>query len=125
MLLLISAENIAKKYEISREDQDKFAAESQQRVERAQKAGYFDKEIIPITVNDKKGSVVVDKDEPPRHGTTVEVLRKLKTAFQKVNIIITIISYSDSTLFLYSCFICYYLMNGHFLPFYSFSLTFG
>ncbi|PNF25417.1 Acetyl-CoA acetyltransferase, cytosolic [Cryptotermes secundus] len=78
-----TAENIAKKYEISREDQDKFAAESQQRVEHAQKAGYFDKEIIPITVNDKKGSVVVDKDEPPRHGTTVEVLKKLRPAFQK------------------------------------------
>lgn len=78
-----TAENIAKKYGISREDQDKFAAESQQRVERAQKAGYFDKEIIPITINDKKGAVVVDKDEPPRHGTTVEVLKKLKPAFQK------------------------------------------
>lgn len=78
-----TAENIAKKYGISREDQDKFAAESQQRVERAQKAGYFDKEIIPVIINDKKGAVVVDKDEPPRHGTTVEVLKKLKPAFQK------------------------------------------
>jgi acetyl-CoA C-acetyltransferase len=89
MLLLISAENIAKKYGISREDQDKFAAESQQRVERSQKAGYFDKEIIPITVSDRKGSVLVDKDEPPRHGTTVEALQKLKPAFLKVNVIIT------------------------------------
>jgi acetyl-CoA C-acetyltransferase len=84
MLLLILAENVAKKYGVSREDQDKFAAESQQRVEHAQKAGYFVKEIVPITVNGKKGSVVVDIDEPPRHGTTVEVLQKLKPAFQKV-----------------------------------------
>jgi acetyl-CoA C-acetyltransferase len=114
MLLLISAENIAKKYGISREDQDKFAAESQQRVERAQKAGYFDKEVIPITINDKKGAVVVNKDEPPRHGTTVEVLKKLKPAFQKVNVI----SYLESTLFLHLCSVCCYLMNGHFLPFY-------
>jgi acetyl-CoA C-acetyltransferase len=88
LLLLISAENVAKKYGISREDQDKFAAESQQRVEHAQKAGYFDKEIVPVIVSDKKGSIVADKDEPPRHGTTVEVLQKLKPAFLKVNMII-------------------------------------
>lgn len=87
MLFVISAENVAKKYGISREDQDKFAAESQQRVKQAQEAGYFVKEILPITVNGKNGSVVVDRDEPPRHGTTVEVLQKLKPAFQKVNII--------------------------------------
>jgi acetyl-CoA C-acetyltransferase len=86
MLLLISAENIAKKYGVSRDDQDKFSAESQQRVEHAQQAGYFLNEIVPITVSGKKGTVVVDKDEPPRHGTTVDVLQKLKPAFQKVNI---------------------------------------
>jgi acetyl-CoA C-acetyltransferase len=85
MVLLILAENVANKYGVSREDQDKFAAESQQRVENAQKAGYFVKEIVPITVNGKKGSVVVDTDEPPRHGTTAEVLQRLKPAFQKVN----------------------------------------
>lgn len=90
MLILILAENVAKKYEISRKDQDKFAAECQQRVEHAQKAGYFVKEIVPITVNSKKGSIVVDTDEPPRHGTTVEALQRLKPAFQKVNI-----SYSE------------------------------
>ncbi|KDR12729.1 acetyl-CoA acetyltransferase, cytosolic isoform X2 [Zootermopsis nevadensis] len=78
-----TAENVAKKYEISRKDQDKFAAECQQRVEHAQKAGYFVKEIVPITVNSKKGSIVVDTDEPPRHGTTVEALQRLKPAFQK------------------------------------------
>jgi acetyl-CoA C-acetyltransferase len=86
MLLLISAENVAKKYGISREDQDKFAAESQRRVKQAQEAGYFVNEILPITVNGKKGSVVVDRDEPPRHGTTVEILQRLKPAFQKVTI---------------------------------------
>jgi len=86
-LFVISAENVAKKYGISREDQDKFATESQQRVQQAQEAGYFVKEILPITVNGKNGSVIVDRDEPPRHGTTVEVLQRLKPAFQKVNII--------------------------------------
>lgn len=86
-LFVISAENVAKKYGISREDQDKFATESQQRVKQAQEAGYFVTEILPITVTGKKGSVIVDRDEPPRHGTTVEVLQRLKPAFQKVNII--------------------------------------
>lgn len=78
-----TAENVAKKYGISREDQDKFAAESQRRVKQAEEAGYFVKEILPITVNGKNGSVVVNRDEPPRHGTTVEVLQRLKPAFQK------------------------------------------
>ncbi|GFG33768.1 hypothetical protein Cfor_05114, partial [Coptotermes formosanus] len=83
VLMGITAENVAKKYGISREDQDKFAAESQRRVKQAQEAGYFVNEILPITVNGKKGSVVVDRDEPPRHGTTVEILQRLKPAFQK------------------------------------------
>jgi acetyl-CoA C-acetyltransferase len=56
-------------------------------VKQAQEAGYFVKEILPITVNGKNGSVVVGRDEPPRHGTTLEVLQRLKPAFQKVNII--------------------------------------
>jgi acetyl-CoA acetyltransferase len=87
MLFIISAESVAKKYGISREDQDKFAAESQQRAKQAQEAGYFVQEILPVSVNGKNGSIVVDRDEPPRPGTTVEVLQRLEPAFQKVNII--------------------------------------
>jgi acetyl-CoA C-acetyltransferase len=98
---LLSAENVAKKYGISRADQDKFAAESQQRAEHAQKAGYFVKEIVPIIVNTKKGSIMVDKDEPPRHGTTVEVLQRLKPAFEMVIIIIIIRSYIEMSVCIY------------------------
>ena len=59
--------------------------ESQQRTEKAQKEGLFAKEILPITVKVKNGAVVVDKDEPPRPGTSFEVLQKLRPAFQKVH----------------------------------------
>ncbi|PSN49154.1 Acetyl-CoA acetyltransferase [Blattella germanica] len=78
-----TAENVAKKYGISREEQDKYAVESQQRTEKSLKEGYFEKEIVPITVKVKNGTVVVDKDEPPRPGTTFEALQKLRTVFEK------------------------------------------
>ena len=81
-----TAENVAKKYGISREEQDEFAATSQQRTEAAQKAGYFKEQIIPIEVPQRKGDpVVVDVDEFPRHGATAEGLGKLKPAFAKEN----------------------------------------
>jgi acetyl-CoA C-acetyltransferase len=80
----ITAENIVKKYRISREEQDAFAALSQQRAEAAQKAGRFKDEIIPIEILQKKGDpIVFDTDEFPRHGTTVESLAKLRPAFDK------------------------------------------
>ncbi|MBA2594913.1 MAG: acetyl-CoA C-acetyltransferase [Pseudomonadota bacterium] len=80
----ITAENIVKKYRISREEQDAFAALSQQRAEAAQKAGRFKDEIIPIEIPQKKGDpIVVDTDEFPRHGTTAESLAKLRPAFDK------------------------------------------
>ena len=80
----ITAENIVKKYRISREEQDAFAALSQQRAEAAQKAGRFKDEIIPIEIPQKKGDpIVVDTDEFPRHGTTAESLAKLRPAFAK------------------------------------------
>ena len=85
-IFLISAENVSKKYGISQEDQDKFATESQQTVKQAHEAGCFVKEIFPITVNGKDGSVVVHRDEPPQNDNRVEVLQRLKPAFQKVNI---------------------------------------
>ena len=78
----ITAENIAKKYGITREDQDKFAAESQQKCEAAQKANKFAEEIIPLELPQKKGDpLIVDKDEFPRAGVTAEGIAKLKPAF--------------------------------------------
>jgi len=80
----MTAENIVKKYAISREEQDAFAALSQQKAEAAQKAGHFKKEIIAIEIPQKKGNpIVFDTDEFPRHGTTAEALGKLKPAFDR------------------------------------------
>jgi acetyl-CoA C-acetyltransferase len=80
----ITAENLAAKYEISREQQDAFAATSQQRASAAQEAGRFDGEITPVLIPQRKGDpVVFARDEQPRAGTTAESLGKLKPAFQK------------------------------------------
>src|SRR5713101_8147080 len=66
----VTAENVAKKFTISRREQDEFAATSQQRTEAAQKAGRFKDEIVPIEIPSKKGATVFDTDEFPRHGST-------------------------------------------------------
>ena len=79
----VTAENIAQKWQITREEQDLFALASQNKVEAAQKAGRFDEEICPITIKTRKGEEVVKVDEYPRHGTTIEMLAKLKPAFNK------------------------------------------
>ncbi|MDD3202915.1 MAG: acetyl-CoA C-acyltransferase, partial [Pygmaiobacter massiliensis] len=79
----ITAENVAEEYEISREEQDKFAAWSQQKCEAARKAGRFDAEIVPVPVKVKKDIVMVTADEGPRDGVTAESLGKLKPAFRK------------------------------------------
>lgn len=74
-----TAENVAEQFNVSRDDQDQFALTSQQRTKAAQDNGYFDREIIPVTIPQKKGDpVVVDKDEHPRADTTLEGLKKLK-----------------------------------------------
>jgi len=78
----MTVENVAEQYQISRQQQDEFAAQSQQRAEAAQKAGKFKDEIVPITVKSRKGDIVIADDEYPRHGTTVETLAKLKPAFK-------------------------------------------
>ena len=78
-----TAENIAEQWQITREDQDAFAAASQAKAEAAQKAGRFDDEIVPVTIKTRKGETVVDSDEHPRHGTTVESLADLRPAFAK------------------------------------------
>jgi acetyl-CoA C-acetyltransferase len=78
-----TAENVAQKWQITRAQQDAFAASSQQKAEAAQKSGRFKDEIVPVTIASRKGDVVVDQDEYPRHGTTVETLGKLRAAFLK------------------------------------------
>lgn len=79
----VTAENVAKQYGISRRDQDEFAAASQQKAEAAQRAGRFKDEIVPIRLASRKGDTVVEADEYPRFGTTVEMLAELKPAFSK------------------------------------------
>jgi acetyl-CoA C-acetyltransferase len=80
-----TAENVAQKWQITREEQDAFAAASQQKAEAAQKAGRFKDEIVPVTIKTRKGDQVVDTDEHPKHGTTVEALTKLRPAFVREN----------------------------------------
>jgi acetyl-CoA C-acetyltransferase len=79
----VTAENVAKKWNVSRQEQDEFAAASQQKAEAAQKAGRFKDEIVPVIVSTRKGDVTFDTDEYVRHGTTVDALASLKPAFDK------------------------------------------
>ncbi len=78
-----TAENVAKQWQITRQQQDEFAVGSQQKAEAAQKAGKFKDEIVPVTIRSRKGDTVVDTDEYPRHGTTLDAVGKLKPAFDK------------------------------------------
>ncbi|MCB1883645.1 MAG: acetyl-CoA C-acetyltransferase [Geminicoccaceae bacterium] len=78
-----TAENVAQKWQITRDDQDDFAVASQNKAEAAQKAGRFQDEIVPVTIKSRKGETVVDKDEYPKHGTTKESVGKLRPAFSK------------------------------------------
>ncbi len=79
----ITAENIARKWQLTREEQDNFALGSQNKAEAAQKAGKFKDEIVPFTVKTRKGDVVVADDEYIRHGATLDSLAKLRPAFDK------------------------------------------
>ena len=78
-----TAENVAEKWQISREQQDEFALASQNKAEAAQTAGKFDDEVIPFTIKTRKGETVVDKDEYIRHGAVIENMQKLRPAFTK------------------------------------------
>ncbi len=78
-----TAENVAQRYQVTRAEQDAFACASQNKAEAAQKAGKFKDEIVPVTVKTRKGDIVIDTDEFPRHGTTIESLSKLRPAFAK------------------------------------------
>ena len=78
-----TAENVAKKWQITRQEQDEFACKSQNKCEAAIKSGRFKDEIVPVTVPGRKGDVVVDTDEHPTFGTTMQSLSKLRPAFEK------------------------------------------
>jgi acetyl-CoA C-acetyltransferase len=79
----VTAENVAARWKISREQQDQLAERSQSRAERAQAAGRFKEEIVPVKITTRKGDLMVDTDEYPKHGTTLEALAKLRPAFDK------------------------------------------
>ena len=83
----ITAENVAEQWLLIREMLDEFSANSQQKCEKAMAEGKFKDEIVPVEVKGKKGSVIVDTDEGPRPGTTVETLARLKPAFKKDGIV--------------------------------------
>ncbi|WP_315924700.1 acetyl-CoA C-acetyltransferase [Mesorhizobium sp. SP-1A] len=79
----VTAENVARQFQITREDQDRFALASQNKAEAAQKAGKFKDEIVAVTVKGRKGDTVVEDDEYIRHGATIDAMQKLKPAFDK------------------------------------------
>lgn len=87
MPMAITAENLAVKYNISREQSDKYAIQSQQRYKAAADKGYFAQEISPYTVQTKKGPVVVEKDEHPKPDSTLEKLATLKPVFKKDGVV--------------------------------------
>ena len=78
-----TAENVAKQWQITRQQQDEFAVKSQNKAEAAMKAGKFKDEITPVTIKSRKGDIVVDTDEYPKAGVTLESLSKLRPAFDK------------------------------------------
>ena len=78
-----TAENVAREWQSTREQQDEFAVASQNKAEAAQKAGRFQDEIVPVTVKQRKGDIVVDADEYIRHGATLDAVAKLRPAFDK------------------------------------------
>ncbi len=79
----VTAENVAKEYAVTRQEQDEFAVKSQNKAEAAQKSGRFKDEIIPFEIPSKKGPTVFADDEYPRHGATIEAMQALKPAFDK------------------------------------------
>jgi len=87
MGMAVTAENLAKRYEISRQDADEFSLKSQAGAAKAIESGYFAEEIVPVEVPGKKGSTVIDKDEGPRPGVTMEQLARLPARFIKDGIV--------------------------------------
>jgi acetyl-CoA C-acetyltransferase len=83
----ITAENVAEKWKLTREELDAFSFESQQKAEKAIKSGRFKDEIVPVEMSGKKGVTVFDTDEHPRFGTTLDALSRLKPAFKKDGVV--------------------------------------
>lgn len=83
----VTAENVVKEWNLTREELDAFAANSQQKACKAMDAGAFDEEIVPVVIKNRKGDIIVDKDEGPRKGTTAEGLAKLRPAFAKDGVV--------------------------------------
>ncbi len=81
----VTAENVAEKYNVTREEQDELALMSHQRAAEARASGIFQEEIVPIKVKTRKGEVIIDKDEHPKDGQTLEALQKLRPVFKKEN----------------------------------------
>ena len=80
-----TAENVAQRWQLTREDQDQFAVASQNKAEAAQKAGRFKDEIAPFTIASRKGDITIDQDEYIRAGTTIDAVAKLKPAFSNMS----------------------------------------
>lgn len=78
-----TAENVAKQWQLGREEQDEFALASQNKAEAAQNAGRFDAEVVAHTVKNRKGDIIVDRDEYIRHGATIEAMQKMRPAFDR------------------------------------------
>ena len=78
-----TAENVARQWQLTRDDQDQFAVASQNKAEAAQKAGKFKDEIVAVTIKGRKGDTIVDQDEYIRHGATIDAMQKLRPAFDK------------------------------------------
>ncbi len=78
-----TAENVARQWQITRQQQDEFAVGSQNKAEAAQRAGRFTEEITPVSVKTRKGDIIIDADEYPKHGTMLNVISKLRPAFDK------------------------------------------
>ena len=78
-----TAENVARQWQITRAQQDAFAVASQNKAEAAQKAGKFKDEIVPVTIKSRKGDIIVDADEYPKHGTTLEAVSQVKTGVRQ------------------------------------------
>src|SRR5258707_13387634 len=78
-----TAETVSRQWQITRQQKDEFAVGSQNKAEAAQKAGRFKDEIAPVTIKARKGDIVVDADEFPKHGTTLDGISKLRPAFAK------------------------------------------
>jgi len=79
----VTAENVAKKWQITREQQDEFSFDSQQKAKAAMEAGRFKDEIVPVTITSRRGDIIIDTDEHPKPDTTIETLQGLRPAFSK------------------------------------------